>query len=239
VGGQRHVPAALLPRNISGTRCTGGWVCPRTCLDRPPPQLGFDPRTVPARSELLYRLSHPGPTLTSHGSKVTCKSLWLLNTKHLTVWPLTYKFCTCLKSNFYNRYRFTKQGTHKFLRNLTFWRRIYFFNFSTPVYKMWIIQEPNKLELWNKLHFEEEKTENIYRFMFLWPCIVSKAWRRNTNEMQQYRWFIVNCRCWLLTTVSTCFGHLYAHHQEKRPRVTAYGVFWGIFDSHYDVIQEP
>jgi len=30
-----------------------------------------------------------------------------------------------------------------------------------PVYKMWIIQEPNMLELWNKLHFEEEKTENI------------------------------------------------------------------------------
>jgi len=43
--------------------------------------------------------------------------------------------------------------------------------------------------------------------------------------MQQYRWYIVNCRCWLLTTVSTCFGHLYAHRQEKRPRVTAYGVY--------------
>ena len=61
--------------------------------------------------------------------------------------------------------------------------------------------------------------------MFLWPCIVSKAWRKNTNKMEQYRWFIVNCRCWLLTTVSTCFGHLYAHHQEKSPRVTAYGVY--------------
>ena len=34
---------------------------------------------------------------------------------------------------------------------------LFLFNFSTPVYKMWIIQEPNKLELWNKLHFEEEK----------------------------------------------------------------------------------
>ena len=43
--------------------------------------------------------------------------------------------------------------------------------------------------------------------------------------MQQYRWFIVNSVCWLMTTVSTCFGHLYAHHQEKRPRVTAYGVY--------------
>jgi hypothetical protein len=38
---------------------------------------------------------------------------------------------------------------------------LFFLNFSTPVYKMWIIQEPNTLELWNKLNFEEEKTENI------------------------------------------------------------------------------
>ena len=38
---------------------------------------------------------------------------------------------------------------------------IIFLNFSTPVYKMWIIQEPNKLVLWNKLHFEEKKTESI------------------------------------------------------------------------------
>jgi len=28
--------------------------------------------------------------------------------------------------------------------------------------------------------------------MFLWPCIVSKAWGKKTNKMQQYRWFIVN-----------------------------------------------
>ena len=26
-----------------------------------------------------------------------------------------------------------------------------------PVYEMWIIHEPNNLELWNKLHFEEKK----------------------------------------------------------------------------------
>ena len=46
---------------------------------------------------------------------------------------------------------------------LTFWRRNYFFLIlAHPVYKMWIIQEPNTLELWNKLHFEEKKTESIY-----------------------------------------------------------------------------
>ena len=45
---------------------------------------------------------------------------------------------------------------------LTFWRRNYFFLIlAHPVYNMWIIQEPNTLELWNKLHFEEKK-QSIY-----------------------------------------------------------------------------
>ena len=39
---------------------------------------------------------------------------------------------------------------------------IIFLILAHPVYKMWIIQEQNKWELWNKLHFEEEKTESIY-----------------------------------------------------------------------------
>ena len=48
---------------------------------------------------------------------------------------------------------------------LNFWRRNYFFLIlAHSVYKMWIIQEPNKLELWNKLHFKEEKTESIHHF---------------------------------------------------------------------------
>jgi len=45
---------------------------------------------------------------------------------------------------------------------LTFWRRNYLFLIlAHPVYKMWIIREPNMLELWNKLYFEGEKTESI------------------------------------------------------------------------------
>jgi len=41
---------------------------------------------------------------------------------------------------------------------LTFWRRNYFFLIlAHPVYKTWIIQEPNTLELWNKLHFLKRK----------------------------------------------------------------------------------
>ena len=38
---------------------------------------------------------------------------------------------------------------------------IFFLILAHHVYKMWIKQEPNKLELCNKLHFEEEKTESI------------------------------------------------------------------------------
>ena len=34
---------------------------------------------------------------------------------------------------------------------------IIFLILTHPVYKMWIIQEPNTLELRNKLHFEEGK----------------------------------------------------------------------------------
>ena len=36
---------------------------------------------------------------------------------------------------------------------LTFWRRIFFFS----NFKMWVIQKPNKVALWNKRHFEGKK----------------------------------------------------------------------------------
>ena len=49
-------------------------------------------------------------------------------------------------------------GKWDLTRRLNFWRRNYFLLIlAHPVYKMWIIQETNTLELWNKLHFEEEK----------------------------------------------------------------------------------
>ena len=38
---------------------------------------------------------------------------------------------------------------------------LFFLILAHPVYKMWTIQEPNKLALWNKLHFEEKKAESI------------------------------------------------------------------------------
>ena len=46
---------------------------------------------------------------------------------------------------------------------------IFFLILAHPVYKMWIIQEPDTLELWNKLHFEKEKTESI---CLVYPIVV-------------------------------------------------------------------
>ena len=43
---------------------------------------------------------------------------------------------------------------------------LFFLNFSTPVYKMWIKQESNMLELWNKLHFKKKKKKREYI-----PCL--------------------------------------------------------------------
>ena len=48
------------------------------------------------------------------------------------------------------------------IRRLKFGVGIIFLILAHPVYETWIIQEPNKLELWNKLHFKEKKTESIH-----------------------------------------------------------------------------
>ena len=50
---------------------------------------------------------------------------------------------------------------HSFVCKLTFWRRIIFQVLAHSVFKMWVIQKPNQVALWNKRHFEEEKMEII------------------------------------------------------------------------------
>jgi len=39
---------------------------------------------------------------------------------------------------------------------------LFFLILAHTVYKMWITREPNKLELWSKLHFEENETGNLH-----------------------------------------------------------------------------
>ena len=49
MGGERHTPIDLPPRERPGTQCIGCWVGPRAGLDgcgKPRPPLGFDPETI-------------------------------------------------------------------------------------------------------------------------------------------------------------------------------------------------
>jgi hypothetical protein len=48
---------------------------------------------------------------------------------------------------------------------------LFFLILAHPVYKMWIIQEPNKLQFWNKLHFEENKRRVYTMFKIFGNCI--------------------------------------------------------------------
>ena len=43
------------------------------------------------------------------------------------------------------------------LSTLTFGAGIFFKILAHPVFKMWILQEPKKITLWNKWHLEERK----------------------------------------------------------------------------------
>ena len=84
----------------------------------------------------------------------------------------------------------------------------------------------NALTTTSNLHFIRRYssycTEDRVSFhcRFLWPCIVSKVWREKNQQD-------ATVRCLLLTSISTCFGHQYAHLQENKEPVTAFGVlFW-------------
>ena len=48
--------------------------------------------------------------------------------------------------------------------------------------------------------------------------------KREYQQDATIQMFIVNFR-YLLTTVSTCFGHHYAHHQQNKDRVLLHMVF--------------
>jgi hypothetical protein len=77
------------------------------------------------------------------------RMIWVTQKKHL-------QFTSC----FENKRKWS--GTKGRPNNETFGAGIIFFILAHSVNKMWIIREPNMLELWNKLHFEEKRTESIY-----------------------------------------------------------------------------
>ena len=63
--------------------------------------------------------------------------------------------------------------------SLTFRRRIFFFQIlAHSVFKMWVIQKPNKAALWNKRHFEEKKWRLYSMFKILRTdiCWINIKW---------------------------------------------------------------
>jgi len=72
-------------------------------------------------------------------------------------------FCLSLLFCLYSTFTFTSVSFTFTNINLLA-PKLFFLILAHPVYKMLIIQEPNTLELWNKLHFEEKQKEGISHF---------------------------------------------------------------------------
>ena len=51
----------------------------------------------------------------------------------------------------------------------------FFLILAHSVYKMWIIQEPNTLELWNRLHFEGKKRKvyTVFKIFSIYICLIN------------------------------------------------------------------
>ena len=61
----------------------------------------------------------------------------------------------------------------------------------------------------------------LTRKRFLTSILRTRKWIKYEERKNQQD---ATIRCSLVTSVSTCFGHHYAHLQENKDRVTAYGV---------------
>jgi hypothetical protein len=90
-----------------------------------------------------------------------------------------------------------------------------------------------KLRLRNKywVNMAGVRTEEVYSYVLCFRIVsqeelwslkyqFSSVWRDRGKKTQQD----ATVRCLLLTSVSTCFGHHYAHLQENKGRVAAFGV---------------
>jgi hypothetical protein len=85
-------------------------------------------------------------------------TVWNKLTGYITL-TVHIKSLVCLLSYYIERFSFgclsIRINSKYFLNFLTL--ELLFLILAQPVYKIWIIQEPNTLDLWNKLHFEEKK----------------------------------------------------------------------------------
>ena len=83
---------------------------------------------------------------------------------HIPRWNLTFGAGEGELSYMTTNFIYWSLSTFKFSQllltprlTLTFWWRTFFQILAHTVFKMWVIQKPNKVALWNKRHFEEKK----------------------------------------------------------------------------------
>jgi hypothetical protein len=151
----------LYPRERPGTDCVGGWVCLRASLERcgKSRPTGIRSPDRPAHRELLYRLRYSGfKKLSNWHLSVSDNRTQIQHSLYASrhwIWNCArcIHLFTCLLRHTYLTFLFNFNGQ--------FGTGIFFLILAHPVFKMWIIQEPNKLALWNKRHFVERKTEIV------------------------------------------------------------------------------
>ena len=94
-----------------------------------------------------------------------------------------WNYCICVGATELHKCDWTLYGEEKSAMNYVYEKKtpagflrlvnllatdFFFFRIlAHPVFKMWVIQEPNKVALWNKRHFEEKEMEIIRMFKIL------------------------------------------------------------------------
>jgi hypothetical protein len=79
----------------------------------------------------------------------------------------------------------------------------------------------NELSLWNRKYFRRQlhNCTPISKLLGSYDRASSAKYEERKKNQQD-----ATIRCLLLTSISTCFGHHYAHLQENNDPVTAFGV---------------
>ena len=82
------------------------------------------------------------------------------------------------------------------------------------------------------LHVRRRSSKRRLEFLTVWPLNMKTLGSFDTSraihpKIKRQDQQDATIRCLLLTSLSTCFGHHYAHLQENKGPITAFGVqFW-------------
>ena len=126
-----------------------------------------EPNTIELWNELHFEEE-------KNGEYIPCLKYWPFGAGiiFLILAHTVYKMWIIQEPNtleLWNKLHFEEEKNGEYIPCLKYWPFgagiIFFLILAHSVNKMWIIQEPNALELWNKLHFEEKKNEEYI------PCL--------------------------------------------------------------------